>query len=685
MNKAVEYRLFFVLLLLVFSALSVFAQTPSAPISYTGKSDFTIDGKTFTAGVSGASIFLTNCSNVKITNCKFLVNKNIIGVQLNGCKNVEVVDCYFESFRSGVYAYKCTGGINIHCNSFKDVAGGVPRGQMVQFNTCNGAGNRVNYNVLDHTFGSGAPEDLVNMYGSSGTSADPIQIIGNKLRGGGPSTSGGGIIVGDNNGHDFRIEDNILVDCGQYGIGVPAGYNVVVKNNKIYAKSQAWTNVGIYVGVQSEVSAGFECKGSTVSVINNQVKFYNKKGVLNGFYNCPCCPGVSLSGNNFNANIDASILPAKLIIDATKCSVSSPVNTAPSVSLTAPLAGTSFIAPAAISISATASDSDGSIAKVDFYNGSTLLYTDATAPYAYSWPGVAAGSYSITAKAYDNKGAFSTSAAVSVTVKTASANASPVVSLIAPSAGASYTAPASITLSAKASDADGMISKVEFYSGTTLLNSNTSAPYAYTWTGVAAGTYSITAKAYDNRGAVATTAAVSVKVSAPVTVTTGIISGPACTSTGTSTKYTVLPEYSGVTQVNWWSNSGAAIVVNPTNSKEAKFTFPSAASAVTINAGVNFSGAPYYKEYKISVKVGACSSFKTDVSASVFNSNTTLKSTEGQIINTVEIYDINGQLVATYSNVNASEVEVGDDLSQGIYLLKAISGGEVHTNKVMKQ
>jgi hypothetical protein len=91
-------------------------------------------------------------------------------------------------------------------------------------------------------------------------------------------------------------------------------------------------------------------------------------------------------------------------------------NTSPTVSLTAPLATGSYTAPATIIISANASDTDGTITKVEFYNGTTLLNSDNTAPYSYSWTDVTAGTYSITAKAYDDKNAVTTSAAVQVTV-----------------------------------------------------------------------------------------------------------------------------------------------------------------------------------------------------------------------------------------------------------------------------
>jgi hypothetical protein len=91
-------------------------------------------------------------------------------------------------------------------------------------------------------------------------------------------------------------------------------------------------------------------------------------------------------------------------------------NQAPLVSLTSPASGASFTAPATIAIAASASDAGGSIAQVQFFAGSTLLGTDTTSPYTFSWTNVAAGSYSLKAVARDNLGATRTSAAVTVTV-----------------------------------------------------------------------------------------------------------------------------------------------------------------------------------------------------------------------------------------------------------------------------
>ena len=202
--------------------------------------------------------------------------------------------------------------------------------------------------------------------------------------------------------------------------------------------------------------------------------------------------------------------------------VSSPPNVPPTVSLSAPATATVGVP---ITLNATAADSDGTIAKVEFYAGSTLVATDTTSPYSASWTGATAGTYSLTARATDNSGATTTSSAVSVTVSPPK-NVPPTVTLSAP---ATATVGVPITLSATAADSDGTIAKVEFYAGSTLVATDTTSPYSASWTGSTAGTYALTARATDNSGATTTSSAVSVTVSAAATTGTAALSWGAVT------------------------------------------------------------------------------------------------------------------------------------------------------------
>lgn len=204
-------------------------------------------------------------------------------------------------------------------------------------------------------------------------------------------------------------------------------------------------------------------------------------------------------------------------------------NQPPTVSLTSPANNATFTAPATISIAANASDPENQLSRVEFFNGTTLLGSDTSSPYAFSWTNVAAGTYNLTAVAYDAAGANATSTAVRVTVN--GANAAPSVSLTSPASGATFTAPATVTLSATASDPENQLARVEFFSGTTRLATVTASPYTYTWSNVAAGSYSITAVAYDTAGASATSAART------ITVTTTTSTAPTAVSFAASTDH----------------------------------------------------------------------------------------------------------------------------------------------------
>jgi len=93
-------------------------------------------------------------------------------------------------------------------------------------------------------------------------------------------------------------------------------------------------------------------------------------------------------------------------------------NNPPTCSITSPSDGATFTEGDNITIDANASDSDGSITKVEFYRDGTEIGEDTSSPYSYTWNNVSAGSYSLTAKATDNDGATTTSSTVNITVGT---------------------------------------------------------------------------------------------------------------------------------------------------------------------------------------------------------------------------------------------------------------------------
>ena len=101
------------------------------------------------------------------------------------------------------------------------------------------------------------------------------------------------------------------------------------------------------------------------------------------------------------------------------------------MSLTSPANNAQFTPGSAINLTATASDANGTVTKVEFFDGATKLGEDLAAPYSFAWNNAADGAHVLTAKATDNGNLVTTSAAVTITVTT-STNTLPVVSITAP-------------------------------------------------------------------------------------------------------------------------------------------------------------------------------------------------------------------------------------------------------------
>lgn len=113
-------------------------------------------------------------------------------------------------------------------------------------------------------------------------------------------------------------------------------------------------------------------------------------------------------------------------------------NPPPNLTLTSPSNGAAFLSGVPVTVSATATDltvggAPGAVTQVEFFRGATSLGVDTTAPYSIDWTPSASGVYSLTAKATDNEGAVSVSAAASITVL--SGDGSPVIASFNPTSG----------------------------------------------------------------------------------------------------------------------------------------------------------------------------------------------------------------------------------------------------------
>ncbi len=92
-----------------------------------------------------------------------------------------------------------------------------------------------------------------------------------------------------------------------------------------------------------------------------------------------------------------------------------PANVAPTAAVTFPVSSTYLEASSdsTITIKANASDSDGSISKVEFYINDTRISEDNTSPYEATYLFHTNTNYTIKVVATDDKGAFTTSTTVS--------------------------------------------------------------------------------------------------------------------------------------------------------------------------------------------------------------------------------------------------------------------------------
>jgi hypothetical protein len=159
-------------------------------------------------------------------------------------------------------------------------------------------------------------------------------------------------------------------------------------------------------------AASVAANGHTIT----QVQFYNGTTLLGTVAAAPYI----YSWNNVAAG--SCSLSARAIYDSGSTVTCAPVTVSvastalPSIALTAPANGATYTAPASITCAASVTANGHTITQVQFYNGTTLLGTVASAPYTYSWNNVNAGGYSLSAKAVYDSGSTIQSASATITV-----------------------------------------------------------------------------------------------------------------------------------------------------------------------------------------------------------------------------------------------------------------------------
>ncbi len=179
-------------------------------------------------------------------------------------------------------------------------------------------------------------------------------------------------------------------------------------------------------------------------------------------------------------------------------------NSLPSVNITSPANGASYVIGNNVVINASATDADGTVASVEFFVDGVSVGVDNTAPYSANYT-AANGSHTLTAVATDNNNGQTTSSGITINV---SNNPPPVVSITAPANGSSYIINDLVSITATATD-DGSVTSVQFFVDGISISTDNSSPYTASFN-ITTGSHIITAVATDNLSAQTTSAQVMV-------------------------------------------------------------------------------------------------------------------------------------------------------------------------------
>jgi Lamin Tail Domain/CotH kinase protein/Bacterial Ig domain/Immunoglobulin domain/Immunoglobulin I-set domain len=215
----------------------------------------------------------------------------------------------------------------------------------------------------------------------------------------------------------------MLVAAPAYSIGASSSATVTITDNDNFLPTVTLTNPisGALFAAPGNVPLGAEA--SDVLGVVVRVSFY-----INGTNKVAEATNSPYLSTWTNAQAGVYSVAAVAIDDFGARATSAPVvitlNGRPAVTLTSPTNGSPFIAPATVSLDAVASDPDGSVSTVEFYQGATLIATGVGNGTNFStiWSNVAAGVYSLSARAIDNLGTVTISTQVNITVYSPSAN-----------------------------------------------------------------------------------------------------------------------------------------------------------------------------------------------------------------------------------------------------------------------
>jgi pectate lyase len=345
-------------------------------------------------------------------------------------------------------------------------------------------------------------------------------------------------------------------------------FNSTVSKSCIRAgyKADLLIESNVFVGVTKPIDL-FENDFKAVTEKNNI--FTNTSGNTKGSgtaFTPPYSLTISSASNVQNLVTNTSCGAGATLDGPTQCGCGTPpVNQSPTATINS--SASTVCAGTKITLTATANDSDGSISKVDFYNGSTFLGSDNSSPYTYEYTPVSAGTLSLKAVATDNASATGESSAVTVTV-----SALPTANIT--SATGSFCEGGSVVLTS--SSGSSYIWK----------NESTQVGTGSTYTAQSAGAYTV--EVTNSNGCKATSAIKQISVNPLPTATITVPASSFCEGASVTLTASSGSSYrwlNGSTQVGTSSthttNAAGAYTVEVTNSNGCKAI--SAVKQISVN------------------------------------------------------------------------------------------------------
>jgi glucose/arabinose dehydrogenase len=223
-------------------------------------------------------------------------------------------------------------------------------------------------------------------------------------------------------------------------------------------------------------------------------------------------------------------LPVAVVLAA--CDENNPTpepNQAPTVAITSPADGVTLGQGSPITLTASASDSDGSVTGVEFFAGATSLGSDASPPYQAQW-NPAVGDHGLTARATDDSGAVTISPTISVTIMSGGGpdTEAPILAFTSPIDGTTGLS-GLLSITADASDNVGVAGVRFQVDGVALGLEDTAEPWTATLPSTAvytSGQHIIRAQARDASGNLSPWIASAVEFSDNATLPAGFVRTP---------------------------------------------------------------------------------------------------------------------------------------------------------------